>query len=191
MHDMDMSDTNATFAMMIPYLHFTRGDALWLEKIAPTSPGGGAVAGACMFLFALAAFERLYAAWSTSMRAQWAAMYVLSPFVYATYPLWILLLIICVSYSAQPIMNPKRGKSGSVDSADSVGKAKLESQHRASRTLRVPAHHPAVHMVPRYPARVPLHRRVNPTLCAHVSGDVRSVSLLPFLYACWTNTPAL
>lgn len=75
MHDMSMTDTNSTFAMMVPYLHFTRGDALWLQKITPKSVG--AVAGACVFLFALAVFERMYAAWSTSMQAQWAAMYVL------------------------------------------------------------------------------------------------------------------
>jgi len=56
--------------MMTPYLHFTRGDTLWLREIVPKSKG--AVAGACIFLFVLAMFERFYASWSARTQARWA-----------------------------------------------------------------------------------------------------------------------
>jgi copper transporter 1 len=69
------SGNDGTSSMsMIPYLHFTRGDTLWLQKIAPKSKG--AVAGACVFLFALALFERFYSSWNARIQARWALAYV-------------------------------------------------------------------------------------------------------------------
>lgn len=78
--DMSPSDpsgeggTTVTMSSMIPYLHFTRGDALWFKTIAPSSVG--AVAGACIFLVFLAVFERFYAGWSARIQTMWAARYV-------------------------------------------------------------------------------------------------------------------
>jgi len=60
--------------MMTPYLHFTRGDTLWLREIVPKSKG--AVAAACIFLFVFAMFERFYASWSSRTQARWALRYI-------------------------------------------------------------------------------------------------------------------
>ncbi|CUA73712.1 hypothetical protein RSOLAG22IIIB_01227 [Rhizoctonia solani] len=60
--DMDGSSSSSsseTMAMMIPYLHFTGGDYLFFDTIAPTSKG--AIAGACIVLAALAILERAVA----------------------------------------------------------------------------------------------------------------------------------
>lgn len=68
------SGTTVMMSSMIPYLHFTRGDALWFQTIAPSSVG--AVAGACIFLVLLAVFERFYAGWNARIKTRWAARYV-------------------------------------------------------------------------------------------------------------------
>ena len=72
-----MQSEDGSSISMIPYLHFTRGDALWLREIAPKSKG--AVAGACIFLFALGIFERFYTSWSARIQARWALRYVSIP----------------------------------------------------------------------------------------------------------------
>ena len=48
--------------MMVPYLHFTGGDNLFLSVWAPTS--GGEIAAACIGLLLLAMLER----WLAAMR---------------------------------------------------------------------------------------------------------------------------
>lgn len=54
---------------MLPYLHFTRGDILWLAGWVPTSVG--AVVGACVGLFLLALCERWIAAMRAVMEVHW------------------------------------------------------------------------------------------------------------------------
>ncbi|CAE6446477.1 unnamed protein product [Rhizoctonia solani] len=61
---MDMSGSSSsssseTMTMMIPYLHFTGGDYLFFNTVAPTSKG--AIAGACIVLAVLAILERAVA----------------------------------------------------------------------------------------------------------------------------------
>ncbi|CAE6469566.1 unnamed protein product [Rhizoctonia solani] len=53
------SSSSETMAMMIPYLHFTGGDYLFFNTVAPTSRG--AIAGACIILAVLAILERAVA----------------------------------------------------------------------------------------------------------------------------------
>lgn len=63
---------------MLPYLHFTTGDVLWLQGWVPASPR--AMVGACFGLFLLAMFERWLAAMRAVAERQWAKEYVfLSP----------------------------------------------------------------------------------------------------------------
>ncbi|KAJ7868115.1 CTR copper uptake transporter, partial [Mycena leptocephala] len=69
---MDMSmDDGMTLAsgMMMPYLHFTRGDILWFAGWVPQS--SGALAGACIGLFLLALVDRWLAAVRGMMAAHW------------------------------------------------------------------------------------------------------------------------
>ncbi|KAJ7319324.1 CTR copper uptake transporter [Mycena albidolilacea] len=69
---MDMSmDDGMTLAsgMMMPYLHFTRGDILWFAGWVPQS--AGALAGACIGLFILAIVDRWLAAVRGMMEAHW------------------------------------------------------------------------------------------------------------------------
>lgn len=61
---MDMSSSSGSsssesMAMMLPYLHFTGGDYLFFDTVAPTSRG--AIAGACIALAVLAILERAVA----------------------------------------------------------------------------------------------------------------------------------
>ncbi|KAF8761724.1 Ctr copper transporter family [Rhizoctonia solani] len=61
---MDMSGSSSSsssgaMAMMIPYLHFTGGDYLFFDAVAPASRG--AIAGACIVLAILAVTERAIA----------------------------------------------------------------------------------------------------------------------------------
>ncbi|CAE7157430.1 unnamed protein product [Rhizoctonia solani] len=53
------SSSSETMGMMIPYLHFTGGDYLFFDTVAPTSKG--AIAGACIALAVLAILERAVA----------------------------------------------------------------------------------------------------------------------------------
>jgi len=69
---MDMSmDDGMTLAsgMMMPYLHFTRGDILWFNGWVPQS--SGALAGACIGLFVLTLIDRWLAAVRGMMEAHW------------------------------------------------------------------------------------------------------------------------
>ncbi|KAJ1310851.1 hypothetical protein OPQ81_009369 [Rhizoctonia solani] len=61
---MDMSGSSSsssseTMTMMLPYLHFTGGDYLFFNTVAPTSRS--AIAGACVLLAVLAILERAVA----------------------------------------------------------------------------------------------------------------------------------
>jgi len=56
-------------AMMIPYLHFSGGDYLWLSAWAPSSRGE--IAAACMGLFLFAILERLLAATRVMFDFHW------------------------------------------------------------------------------------------------------------------------
>ncbi|EJD04040.1 uncharacterized protein FOMMEDRAFT_167322 [Fomitiporia mediterranea MF3/22] len=70
--DMDMgSSSNSTELMMTmtPYLHFTGGDFLFFKSITPSS--NGAIAGAAIFLFFLAIFERVVVAMRAVMENRW------------------------------------------------------------------------------------------------------------------------
>jgi hypothetical protein len=68
--DMSMDDgmTMAT-GMMMPYLHFTRGDILWFNGWVPQS--NGALAGACIGLFILTLIDRWLAAVRSMMEVHW------------------------------------------------------------------------------------------------------------------------
>jgi copper transporter 1 len=55
--------------MMIPYLHFTPGDALFFKEWVPTS--SGAVGGACVGLFVLAMLQRCVSAMRGVMDQHW------------------------------------------------------------------------------------------------------------------------
>ncbi|KAG9128297.1 hypothetical protein FRC07_001232 [Ceratobasidium sp. 392] len=55
--------------MMIPYLHFTPGDALFFKEWVPKSPG--AVGGACVGMFALAIIQRCISAMRGVMDQHW------------------------------------------------------------------------------------------------------------------------
>ena len=57
------NDSDAMEVMMIPWLHFAGGDNLFFKTLHPSS--GGAIAGACIVLVALAILER----WVSGMRA--------------------------------------------------------------------------------------------------------------------------
>jgi hypothetical protein len=54
---------------MLPYLHFTPGDNLWLLGWVPKSTG--AMVGACIGLFFLALVERWIAACRAIMEVHW------------------------------------------------------------------------------------------------------------------------
>ncbi|KAJ7722394.1 CTR copper uptake transporter [Mycena metata] len=69
---MDMSmDDGMTLAtgMMMPMLHFTRGDTIWFMGWVPQS--AGAMAGACIGLFLLALIDRWLAAVRAIMEVHW------------------------------------------------------------------------------------------------------------------------
>lgn len=53
------SSSSGSMSMMVPYLHFTGGDYLFFDTLAPTS--NGAIAGACLALAVLAILERAVA----------------------------------------------------------------------------------------------------------------------------------
>jgi copper transporter 1 len=55
--------------IMIPWLHFEGGDALWFESWRPASKG--AIAGAAIGLFVFAIFERWVAAMRGLMEVHW------------------------------------------------------------------------------------------------------------------------
>ncbi|CEL57544.1 CTR copper uptake transporter [Rhizoctonia solani AG-1 IB] len=55
--------------MMIPYLHFTPGDALFFKEWVPKS--SGAVGGACVGLFVLAILQRCISAMRGVMEQHW------------------------------------------------------------------------------------------------------------------------
>ncbi|KAJ6566154.1 Ctr copper transporter family-domain-containing protein [Mycena capillaripes] len=68
--DMSMDDGMSLAAgMMMPYLHFTRGDVLWFAGWVPQS--AGAMFGACIGLFILALVDRWLAAVRGMMDAHW------------------------------------------------------------------------------------------------------------------------
>jgi len=69
---MDMSMDGSMTLMsgtMLPYLHFTRGDTIWLLGWVPQSPG--AVAGACIGLFLLSLVDRWLAAIRAMADSHW------------------------------------------------------------------------------------------------------------------------
>ena len=66
---MDSTSDSSTMGMMTPYLHFTGGDFLFFEKLAPTSKG--AIAGASFVVFIIAMFERFMAASRGVMEDRW------------------------------------------------------------------------------------------------------------------------
>ncbi|KAJ7495622.1 CTR copper uptake transporter, partial [Mycena latifolia] len=71
MHHSSATTNSSMGGMMMTALHFTPlGDTLWFASWAPAT--GGAVAGACIGLFALALLERWVAARRTVLQAQWA-----------------------------------------------------------------------------------------------------------------------
>jgi len=55
--------------LMIPWLHFEGGDNLFFKSIHPSS--GGAIAGACFVLIALAIFERWVSGMRGNMEGYW------------------------------------------------------------------------------------------------------------------------
>jgi len=55
--------------MMIPYLHFTGGDALYFHSWTPKS--AGAIAGACIGLALIAILERYVAALRGTLDSHW------------------------------------------------------------------------------------------------------------------------
>ncbi|QRW05030.1 copper transport protein CTR2 [Ceratobasidium sp. AG-Ba] len=55
--------------MMIPYLHFTPGDALFFQDWVPRS--SGAIGGACVGLFVLAILQRCLSAMKGVMEQHW------------------------------------------------------------------------------------------------------------------------
>lgn len=73
---MSSDDSSVTTAMMTPWLHFTGGDFVFFKTITPTSKG--AMAGAAIFLFALAVFERFIVAIRSVKEAEWRHKYMLS-----------------------------------------------------------------------------------------------------------------
>ncbi|KAL5495345.1 hypothetical protein ACEPAI_808 [Sanghuangporus weigelae] len=68
-HSSSDSSDSMTMMMMTPYLHFSGGDNLFFKDIAPGSKG--AIAGAAIILFFLAAFERYIVAMRSVMEARW------------------------------------------------------------------------------------------------------------------------
>ncbi|EIM92750.1 copper transporter [Stereum hirsutum FP-91666 SS1] len=71
---MDMSDSSTDSSststmMMVPYLHFTGGDALYFSSLAPTS--SGAIAGASIVLVVIALIDRLLFAIRGAMEDNW------------------------------------------------------------------------------------------------------------------------
>lgn len=64
----DSSD-DSTMMMMVPYLHFTGGDALFFKSITPSS--NGAIAGAAIFLFFFAIAERYVVAMRAVLEVKW------------------------------------------------------------------------------------------------------------------------
>jgi hypothetical protein len=70
-HDEDtmmMGSTESTM-MMVPYLHFTPGDAILFREWVPKEPGP--FVGACIGLFLLGIFDRWLAAMRRLMEAWW------------------------------------------------------------------------------------------------------------------------
>lgn len=61
---------------MLPYLHFTKGDILWLTGWVPSSVG--AMVGACIGLFLLAMCERWISALRAVMDVHWRLQYVVN-----------------------------------------------------------------------------------------------------------------
>ena len=47
--------------MMKPWLHLTKGDYLFFDTVAPSSPG--AIFGACLILFLVGVFDRWFIAY--------------------------------------------------------------------------------------------------------------------------------
>ncbi|KAL0953024.1 hypothetical protein HGRIS_007228 [Hohenbuehelia grisea] len=68
--DMDMDGAmQLASGHMLPYLHFTLGDALWFQGWVPKSTG--AMVGTCIGLFLLAIVERWIAAMRAMMEVHW------------------------------------------------------------------------------------------------------------------------
>ncbi|KAG8935914.1 hypothetical protein FRC02_005669 [Tulasnella sp. 418] len=63
------SDSGSPGVMMIPFLHFTPGDALWFKEWVPRSKGP--IVGACIGLFMLAILERFLAGTRGVMESWW------------------------------------------------------------------------------------------------------------------------
>lgn len=83
----DSSNGTMAAMMMTPWLHFTLGDALWFKSWVPQSKG--ALAGACIGLFALAIVERWYHSMCALMELHWQEQYVFFSIVH----FWILLFL--------------------------------------------------------------------------------------------------
>lgn len=64
-----MGMSSMSEAMMIPYLHFSGGDYLWLNAWAPSSRGE--IAAACIGLVVIAMLERFIAATRTMFDLHW------------------------------------------------------------------------------------------------------------------------
>jgi len=66
---MDHSGKAPGVGMMVPFLHFSGGDYLWLNVWAPSSKGQ--IAAACIGLFLMAVLERLVAAMRIMFDLHW------------------------------------------------------------------------------------------------------------------------
>jgi len=64
-----MGKKSSGVGKMVPFLHFSGGDYLWLSVWAPSSKGQ--IAAACIGLFLMAVFERLIAAMRTMFDLHW------------------------------------------------------------------------------------------------------------------------
>ena len=67
-HDEGTISTEGTM-MMVPYLHFTIGDAILFREWVPKAPGP--FVGACIGLFLLGIFDRWFAAMRRLMETWW------------------------------------------------------------------------------------------------------------------------
>ncbi len=69
-HDHGSTSGDSDSGMMVPWLHFTPGDALLFKSWIPRKPG--AIFGACIGLFMLAILDRWLSAMRRLMELWWA-----------------------------------------------------------------------------------------------------------------------
>lgn len=153
---------------MIPYLHFTRGDALWFRTIEPSSVG--AVAGACIFLVFLAVFERFYAGWSARIKMRWAARYVdaCACLVFLIVPKLMGSLVLQYSSNHESAHHPTTSRNILIRDEGEL----VEHSGTKSTNPVLSADNPTIHHKTRRSPGATLYRPFNIGICTHACCDV-------------------